>query len=151
MKLRSCRTWQSSTRVSPPGIARKGLGHHPDFKRPATLFREVSKPVWASRKDIFPKFVLLKNLAVVAIFKSPRYEGEEFTVNLLSVDAQFLALWASSHCTRCCMRGDECKKDGHMGCGWVENESCVCSSLSQTSTCVCSQWNTSCANQFDHT
>ena len=38
-------------------------------------------------------------------------------VNPLSVDAQFLGLRASSHWTRCCMCGDECKKQGHTGCG----------------------------------
>ena len=44
-------------------------------------------------------------------------------VNLLSVDAQFLGLRASSNWTRCCMCGDYCKKHGHTGCGGVENQS----------------------------
>ena len=44
----------------PPGIARKGLGRHPDFHNGQHLSTASSKPVWASGKDFFTKIALLK-------------------------------------------------------------------------------------------
>ena len=56
------------------------------------LSRAASKPVWASRKDIFTRFALLKNFVALAIFKSPRYEEEEFT-RFESVERRRAIFW----------------------------------------------------------
>ena len=73
---------------------------------------------------MFTQFALLKNWAAVAIYTSPRYEGDELTrCEFFERRRAIFAPVGVFTLVSCCMCGNKCKKHGNTRCSCEETVS----------------------------